>query len=136
PRLSYILHQYESQSNVQINLKQFHDTESLFEELELVATENTLPDLIEMDPYQGINLFDQYNPIPLEKLAPGMHELFHHSIADDFTSGNRLLAYPLGMEIPLLLTNKSFYDSDSNMEIHPFSSEENMKEYRELQNAM
>lgn len=137
PRLSYILHQYEIQSNVRINLKQFHDTEALLEELEFLRTENAFPDLIEMDARNGIDsLPNDYDPIPLEKLAPDMAGLFHESIVDNFSEEHGLLAYPLGIEVPLLLVNQSFIDNQSGMIVYPFQSGSHLNTFEELQKSV
>lgn len=137
PRLSHVLHQFEVQSDVKIKLKRFRDNESVMEGLKLALEEKQLPDLVELNSHTGIEeILKDYNLISMSEFSPELPEMFHQSIVDNFSVNDNLYAYPLGIEIPLMLINQSFINDEVDMHMYPFSNDEQLMIYQAFQDKV
>lgn len=132
PELSVLLQQFQDQTNIKVNVKQFQNPELLNEELELTKLNNNIPEIVEVSSDFGIADFKkEYDIKSLENLVNGND--FHISSKQLFSEDNNLYAFPLGIEVPVFYFNKTLLSDHLRGQVHPFQEAEVWKEYKAYQ---
>ncbi|MBB6454606.1 ABC-type glycerol-3-phosphate transport system substrate-binding protein [Salirhabdus euzebyi] len=131
------LDQFENEYNVKVNVRQFNDKEALMEELTLSNVTSELPDVIEVNDHDGMDeIVKQYDVYPIERISSDLLTQFHPSIHKSFTYQDKLYAYPLGMEIPLLFVNESLLRNHYTDGETLFPFEKHLGKYKEIQDKI
>ncbi|EGA90855.1 hypothetical protein GPDM_03135 [Planococcus donghaensis MPA1U2] len=132
PELSVILKQFQGETNIQMNIKQFQNSELLMEELELTKLNNKFPELVEIPANYGIaNMKSDYNIQPIDGFME--KDLFHTAARELFSEKAELYAFPLGIEIPVLYYNKTLLTDEIKKEAFPFQEKQTVEQFKAFQ---
>lgn len=133
PELSSISMRFQEKENIKVNIKQFENSELLFEELELTKLNNDAPDLVEVSSLNEMALLkNDYAIFPVDGLAD--KSSFHPAAIENFSSEKVLYAYPLGIEVPTIYINRALVQQEVFPAIYPFQPEKVLKQYEKVQN--
>lgn len=132
PELSGILKRFQDETNIQMNVKQFQNSELLLEELELTKVNGSVPELVEISSEFGIEKLDaEYEIKAIESAVE--KSLFHEAASSLFSVEDELYAFPLGMEVPSLYYNKTLLSTEIIQEAFPFQEEEELSKLKDFQ---
>ncbi|WP_042221559.1 extracellular solute-binding protein [Oceanobacillus manasiensis] len=140
PGLVSALKQFQTESNNRMNVREFKDTEALFEELELIDTDNNeYPNIVETDSNFGMEEISELgNIVPLSEVSKSLPDQFYHSVSLNFYHNDSLFAFPVGVEIPLVLINRTIINNQisTDLSLYPFASESQLVQYKRIQDKI
>lgn len=123
-----MINEFALDSDLNIHIKQFSDSDSLFEELSIVDVK---PDIIEVDSLHfPKNIKDNFHT-NVSFLNDTNVDTYHEAAVESFILNNHVTTMPLGMEIPIMVYNESFIDEVE--QYFPFANEQKLKKYASLQ---
>ena len=132
PELSVILKRFQEKTNIQMNVKQFQNSELLMEELELTKLNDKVPELVEISAEYGIGTMRrEYGIRPIDGLLET--EAFHLASRELFSEDAGLYAFPLGIEVPVLYYNKTLLPDKIKKEAFPFQGEQALEQLKDFQ---
>lgn len=132
PELSELFNEFQDQTNIKMNVKQFQSPELLMEELELTKLNNNVPEVVEVSSSFGIDkMREEYDIQSIDGLVDTHY--FHKAAKQLLSSEDNLYAYPLGLEVPVFYFNKTLLSDESGQKAYPFKDEEVLKEYKVYQ---
>lgn len=110
--------QFQEEENILVNVRQFPDHSSLIDELLTLHDGQTPPDLIEIWSHYGLGeIHDHYSILPVKNVIGTGQLNFHDSFETNFTIDGDLLAFPLGLEVPVIYLNSSLLDRHDTAEL-------------------
>lgn len=106
--LTDVAEQFQESESIKVNIRQFQDHHSLIEELLTLHTGQNPPDLVEVSSHYGLGeINDIHSVLPINEVMDNpsfdLHEAFH----TNFSIDGDLLAFPIGLEIPVMYRNHS-----------------------------
>ncbi|GIN58351.1 hypothetical protein J8TS2_26700 [Lederbergia ruris] len=139
PGLLSSMNHFEEESKIKVNIKQFNNQATLLEELALAHTEGNLPDIIEVGSSYGLDEVVKIgNPYSSEEIGQELFAPFHEAILENFYYTDELYGYPLGMELPIIMINRSILNNHfaEDQLITPFSSDDSLETYKLIQDRI
>ncbi|MCJ7841665.1 extracellular solute-binding protein [Lederbergia sp. NSJ-179] len=139
PGLLSSIHHFEEKAKIKANIKQFHNQETLLEELALAQTEGDFPDIVEVSSSYGLDeVVAVGNPYSSEEMGQELFAPFHKAILENFYYTDGLYGYPLGVELPIIVINRSILNNHfaENQFLTPFSSDESLETSKLIQDRI
>lgn len=139
PGLISSVERFQEESGIKMNITKFKSEEALVEELILPNMEDNLPDLIEIHSSYGLDeIMELSNPNSIQKIGEDFSVAFHEATLENFSYDNGLYGYPLGIEIPIIIINRTILDNhiEDNQRVSPFNSSDTLAVYKEIQDKI
>lgn len=139
PGLISSVEQFQEETGIKMNITKFKSEEVLVEELVFFNMEDNLPDVIEIHSSYGLDeIMELRQPILVQKIGEDFPASFHKATLENFSYNGGLYGYPLGIEIPIIIINRTILDNhiEGNQPVSPFASNDTLAAYKEIQDKI